>query len=105
MARLGILLLLNNEILDFIHRRWKIDSNFLNGNCYWFAYILITRFPSLEIYYLPIEGHFVAGDGNDFYDWTGAINIQQYNENIIKLNDIKTQDNLWYQRLVRDCIF
>lgn len=29
------------------------ETTFLNGYCYWFAYILATRFDG-KIYYLPI---------------------------------------------------
>lgn len=51
------------RILNFIQRRFpqNCDSNWLTGNCLWFAYILQKRFPDLEIFYLPIEGHFIAG--------------------------------------------
>lgn len=56
-----------NPILSFINRRFPYDSNWLNGNCYFFALILIDRFPSLRMYYDPIEGHFVvSSDGETF---------------------------------------
>ena len=96
---------MHEAILEFIHRRWSIDSNFLNGNCYWFAHILTTRFPRLEIYYFPIEGHFVAGDGFHFYDWTGAVDLKTYDTAPVCFDDIKTQDSLYYSRLLRDCVF
>lgn len=89
------------EILDFIHRRFSIDANWLNGNCYWFAHILSTRFPYLKIYYLPIIGHFVCGDGVNFFDWTGLIVPE---ETPFLLTDIEKQDILWYNKIVRDCI-
>ena len=92
------------EILDFISRRWQTDSNFLNGNCYWFALILSTRFNKLEIYYLPVEGHFIAGDGKSFYDWTGEINIKNYARPPLKFKQIELEDPLWYSRLIRDCV-
>lgn len=92
-----------NEVLDFIERRWHSqDSNWLNGNCYWFAFILCERFPYLEIYYLPIQGHFVAGVAteNRYYDWTGAV---APDERPVRLGDILVEDALWYDRLMRDC--
>lgn len=93
------------DIIDFIQRRWKKDSKFLDGNCYWFAHILATRFPQLEIYYLPITGHFVAGNGEAFFDWQGRKNIwDYYHETPMKFEEIKEQDELYYNRLVRDCI-
>ena len=88
-------------ILDFISRRWQKDANWLDGNCYWFAYILKTRFPFLEIYYLPIAGHFICGDGVQFYDWTGVVDPEEVP---FLLSDIEKQDILWYDRIVRDCI-
>jgi hypothetical protein len=93
---------MKEEILDFINRRWTKDANWLTGNCYWFAHILTQRFPQLQIYYLPIEGHFVCGDGcGDFYDWTGAISLK---ESPLLFSKLKTQDPIWYSRLYRDCI-
>jgi len=32
------------EIVEFLHRRFPTDSNWLTGNCYWMACILATRF-------------------------------------------------------------
>lgn len=92
--------MLEKEVLQFIKTRWQTNSNFLNGNCLWFAIILTTRFPALEIYYLPIEGHFVAGKDNNYYDWTGKIEIK---EKPILFNKIKQDDSLWYSHLMRDC--
>jgi hypothetical protein len=50
-----------NEILEFIHRRFPQDCHWLDGNCFWFALILKKRFPNVEIFYFPIQGHFVVG--------------------------------------------
>ena len=35
-----------DKIGDFIKRRWAQDSNFLEGNCLYFSYILKLRFHS-----------------------------------------------------------
>lgn len=89
-----------NEVEEFIKRRFpNNDSNWLNGNCYFFAAILKERFSNFNIYYLPITGHFVAGIKNEYYDWTGRV---YPTEPIINFLDM--DDNLLYQRLVRDCI-
>lgn len=90
-----------SEVIDFIHRRWQKDADWLVGNCYWFAYILQTRFSFLDIYYLPIEGHFVCGDGDFFYDWTGIV---QLNETPFLFSDLQKQEPDWYFRICRDCI-
>ena len=90
------------EVVDFIQRRWRKDSNWLNGNCLWFASILCMRFEELEIYYLPHEGHFIAGKNGCYFDWRGVIEIDT-EEPIIKLSWIKDNDPLWYDHLIRDC--
>jgi len=89
------------DIKDFIERRWlDTDANWTNGNCYWFAFILVTQFPKLKIYYSPIIGHFVAGDGVHFFDAEG-----EYipTEDLISLERIKKKDPCLYKRLLRDC--
>lgn len=87
---------------EFIARRWSKDANWLDGNCYWFARILSLRFPELEVWYCPIEGHFVAGNRNGhFYDWTGRIAAVP---SMVRLSDLQTTDPIQYARLVRDCI-
>ena len=93
---------MKNEIIKFISKRWKNDCHWLDGNCYYFSLILCHRFPNLQIYYLPIDGHFVAGDGQNFYDWTGELNL--IGETIYKFSDIEKFDDLWYERIVRDCV-
>ena len=90
-----------DEVLEFISRRWKKDSNFIDGNCYWFAHILCTRFPYLRMYYLPIEGHFVAGTPSRYYDWTG---LNSSKEKPVVFDEIKVIDSSWYNRIVRDCV-
>lgn len=92
---------MKDEVLDFIKRRWQLDSHWLDGNCYWFAFILTTRFPQLEIWYLPIEGHFVAGAQNKFYDWTGLVEPK---EKPYKLSWIRLKEPNMYKNLVRNCM-
>ena len=94
------------EILEFIDRRWESDANWYDGNCYWFAHILCTRFPFLDIYYYPADGHFVAGKENYFFDWGGRCGTREFNTwpgNPILLSKIKEMDEAWYNRLMRDC--
>lgn len=92
---------MNDEVLEFIERRWKgKNSSFLNENCYWFARILKARFFYLKIYYLPVEGHFVAGYNNIYYDANGVV---ETSNPIISLDEIRRTDYSWYDRLMRDC--
>lgn len=92
------------EIKNFIKRRFPHDNMWVSQNCYWFSKILTDRFPQLDIYYLSIRGHFIAGDGKIFFDWIRTYNIYNLEEEPIKLSVIRTIDPLWYDRLVRDCI-
>ena len=89
------------QIVDFIKRRFPVDNNWTTGNCYWFAEVLCWRVDDLSIYYAPIEGHFVAGDGLSFYDYTGKYKPE---EQLIEFCRIKYLDPLWYERIIRDCI-
>lgn len=91
---------MQNEVLDFINRRFKNDCNWTCGNCLWFAIILHKRFPHSQIYYLPIEGHFIIKYNDNFYDFNGLVNLK---ENPLLFNDIKKSDKLWYSHLIRDC--
>lgn len=92
-----------NSILNFIHRRFPHDSNWLDGNCYFFALILIDRFPSLRMYYDPIEGHFVvSSDGETFFDWSG---IRRYPDKKLPLSleTIEESEPQWYARIMKGC--
>ena len=92
------------DILEFITRRWHNDTpnaRWTLGNCYWFAVILCTRFVTLQIYYNPIDGHFVAGNGKHFYDWNGR--YTDYKK-LIKWSQIVNNDRAWAEHLERDCI-
>jgi len=48
-----------NTVLEFIHRRFPQDSNWLTGNCYHFALILSSVFNG-DIFYDVVAGHFVT---------------------------------------------
>ena len=91
----------HRRVLDFIHRRWNKDTyDWTHGNCYWFAWILWEEFEDMYIYYLPIEGHFVAGMYGHYYDANGEYFCK---EEPIEILDIKFNDPVWWARLMRDC--
>jgi len=93
-----------NKILDFIKHRFRIDCNWLNGNCLYFAKILTWRFPELSIYYLPKHAHFVAGNGVKFFDFTGIVSSKIINEdNPQSIEDMKSRNISLYNRLMKDC--
>ena len=59
-----------DEVLEFIYRRFPKDSDWVNGNCYYFSLILQDRFPGGEIYYDVIDGHFLYCYNGKYYDLT-----------------------------------
>ena len=76
----------------------------------------LPHFPSqFQIFYDAVAGHFIAGAPNlddhasesnifsiNYFDWTGAYFPSTQP---IPLEEIKEADELWYERLVRDCIY
>lgn len=90
----------HEEILEFINRRWQSDSDWLTGNCWYFVSILRERFSHLKRYYVPVEGHFVAGDGKHYYDWGGEYITEQ---TIISWEEIYKNDPVWADRLKKYC--
>lgn len=88
-------------ILEFIRRRFTQDCHWLDGNCYYFASILKTRFPDGQIYYDVIYGHFIFKYNDNYYDWTGIINPNGY---LVEWDRFEEYDCLLKQRIVRDCI-
>lgn len=90
-----------NEIIEFIKRRFPNDSNWISGNCFYFATILKVRFPSGIIFYDVILGHFVFKYENDYYDWTGKINPDGF---LVEWEKFEEYDKLQYKNIIRDCI-
>lgn len=49
-----------------------IEEKYLCGDCYVFAEALSKKFNG-EIYYLPIDNHFITKISGDFYDIRGLV--------------------------------
>lgn len=79
----------------------NVIETFSCGACYWFATILCQRFATegAELYYAPIDNHFVTMINNRIYDITGDVTGQY---DIIKWSDFN--DDLEKARIMRDCI-
>lgn len=94
----------NPEILEFIQRRFPNDSNWLTGNCYFFAKILESAFFG-SIVYDPINGHFLfTQDGEIYYDWAGAHTYDKdYSSKFEDWRTYKYKDPSHYARIVYDC--
>ena len=89
-------------IEDFINKRFKIDCNWLAGNCYYFAVILKERFGG-EIYYDDIFGHFAIMIENELYDWRGK-HQRNPEEHWVKWSYFNKYDKILKNRIIRDCI-
>lgn len=95
---------MNDNVLEFIKRRFKDDCNWVTGNCYYFAIILKDRFPNGKIYYDVRCGHFVFKYQNQYYDWTGIANLDGYFNYLVEWDEFDKYDSLQKERIVRDCI-
>ena len=78
----------------------ELEIVFTEGNCYYFAVILREHFGG-EIYYLPIENHFICKIKENFYDITGKVIPE---EEPVCWTTYKDIDELEYNRVIRDCI-
>ena len=94
----------NPEILEFIHRRFPKDSNWLDGNCFFFAKILECAFMG-TIVYDPIDGHFLfTQDGEIYYDWAGAHQYEKEHSDKFEVwKFYMRKDPSHYARVIRDC--
>ena len=77
----------------------------MNGNCFFFAQILASRFMG-DVVYDPIDGHFLFyGCDDKFYDWTGR---REYDEErkrkMVLWYSYSIKDHLHYQHIWRDCV-
>ena len=50
-----------------------VRLTFLNGMCYWFAYIIAGRFPGMELVYEPVDCHWLATADGHYYDIRGDV--------------------------------
>lgn len=91
-----------NIIIDFIERRFgQTDKKqWMEGNCYYFAKILQTRFPMAVLYYDVVNGHFVSKIGEAFYDCNGFADI--VSENLVHWDTYS--DISHKKRIIEACI-
>ena len=92
-----------DEIIEFIKRRFPKDCNWLDGNCYYFSKILHDRFETGKILYDVVYGHFLYEYKDNYYDWTGKVSKEKYN-NTVPWELFKNYDEIQYKIIIRDCI-
>ena len=92
-----------DEIVEFIRRRFPDNCHWLDGNCYYFALILLDRFPIGRILYDVIDGHFVCEIDGRKYDWSGVVE-ESGEHNWIEWDKFPEYDILQCNRIVKDCL-
>lgn len=105
------------DVLEFITRRFptaKEDSQWVSGNCFYFATILKTRFPQGYIVYDTEKGHFLflyhslIVDATHHYFLKKEFKPSSKNfmvtKSIVVWDYFPLYDNLQYDRIVKDCI-
>ena len=102
-----MLLMSPNEFIKSFKKGFNesaIEACFSKGNCWFFTTILRDRFHYLnpEIYYHPIDNHFVTKILDKLYDINGEIedDIDKY----VPWEDYKLLDELETNRIMEYCI-
>lgn len=106
---------IENKVLDFIKDFKKgamgITNKFLNGYCFWFAYILDSWCDMNEIksqhriMYNQVLGHFACEINGELYDITGKLDRKsEYFSKWMPWADWYIQEPEYRKIVVRDCI-
>lgn len=99
---------MKNEVLNFIDRftggdkKAAVEECFTRGCCFWFAHILVSRFPQGALAYDEIANHFGCSVGGRVYDITGDV-TDDYSWEPWAITCIK--DMALKKRIERDCIY
>lgn len=80
----------------------EVTRTFTNGYCYWFAYILHTRFPDSEIVYYSAGNHFACKIKNRIFDITGDITDKHLF--FESWEEFKKEEPLEATRIIKYCI-
>lgn len=100
----------NEELLEFIHRRFPTEDRWLNGNCYWFAQILNhwfslkDRYATRYLVYDVVYGHFYLYCRGWYYDWNGAHETLPEGSYDIHWDKFEEYDDIQYDRIRKECL-
>ena len=94
---------MQDEVIEFIQRRFSQDCNWRDGNCYYFALILKDRFPESRIAYDVIYGHFFIEYKGKYYDHSGELTPPR-GAYAIYWDEMDKYDPLVKKRIILDCI-
>ena len=94
---------MQDEVVEFIQRRFSQDCHWRDGNCYYFALILKDRFPESRIVYDTIYGHFFIEYKGKCYDHSGEL-VLPGGAYAIYWDEFDKYDNNQNQRIIKDCL-
>ena len=101
----------NNDdpVIEFLNRRFPLekDCNWVDGNCYYMAAILKSRFPQGDVFYDTIMGHFLFKYNEKFYDFSGEVDVDIDHGamwHIIEWRNFEYYDETQKACIERDCI-
>lgn len=95
--------MIHQEVMQFISRFASARECFLYGCCYWFAFILKTRFSThskCELMYHVIDNHFATMIDGELYDASGHISVVGF----VPWREIEQMDALLFSRVIHDTI-
>lgn len=96
-----------NEVEKFIIKfnlfGKQVKKCFTEGNCYWFAHILHTRFPGSYIMINNVENHFACKIEDELYDITGKC-ADKYKGEWVDWNYYQMADPTHSKRIIECCI-
>ena len=92
-----------DDVVEFIRRRFPQDCNWLNGNCFFFAKILQSRFQNGIVLYDVIDGHFVLKIGDLMYDWRGLVEDDGQRHEYVEWDKFAEYDSLQKARITGIC--
>ena len=100
-------LAMHSEVLRFIQNFKRFDTGevtqtFSNGYCYWFAFILHSRFSDSEIVYYEVGNHFACKIHDCIFDITGDITSK--NLFFEPWEEYKTLNPKESNKIIKDCI-
>ena len=99
---------MKNEVMKFIDRftygekQASVEECFAHGCCFWFAHILVSRFPHGMLVYDQVMNHFGCLIGDRVYDITGDVTDAYHWEPWVLAY---TNDPDRAKRIERDCIY
>lgn len=96
-----------NDINKFINEFKQFGKSvikcFTEGNCYWFAFILKTRFPEGQIVLNNLINHFAFKVNDKLYDITGCCD-NTYEGEWVSWLDYQNTEPTQAHRIMHDCI-